>query len=198
MKVRSWSWRWREIREVGGPGSGRWRGWVERTVAVAHGWAVKGLVWPRTVAKDGWDGEGRWDGKGFVWKAGLVKRMVAVAGSRGTGSVCELSKFKRTLENLAKEYCNYTFVVLKHCYSWKNTRTLPCMLFEVNLYKNNARNWVTLCLFYLGENRESIWKSEDIQSGNLNCGRLFYANVADTPERRVDPKFRNSGVRSAG
>ena len=37
--------------------------------------------------------------------------------SRGTGSVCELSEFKRTLENLAKEYCNYTFVVPKHCYS---------------------------------------------------------------------------------
>ena len=36
---------------------------------------------------------------------------------RGTGSVCELSGFKRTLENLAKEYCNYTFVVPKHCYS---------------------------------------------------------------------------------
>ena len=42
-----------------------------------------------------------------------------------------------------------------------------------------------------------MWENgEDIQSGNLNCGRLFYANVADTPERRVNPKFRNSGVRS--
>ena len=99
---------------MGGDGVG-----VERTVTVAHGWAVKGLVWRRTVAKYGWDGEGRWDGKGVVCKAGLVKRMVAVAGSRGTGSVCELSEFKRTLENLAKEYCycNYTFVVPKHCYS---------------------------------------------------------------------------------
>ena len=37
--------------------------------------------------------------------------------SRGTGSVGELSEFKRTLENLAKEYCNCTFVVPKHCYS---------------------------------------------------------------------------------
>ena len=46
-----------------------------------------------------------------------MKRMVAVAGSRGTGSVWELSEFKRTLENLAKEYCNYKFVVPKHCYS---------------------------------------------------------------------------------
>ena len=36
---------------------------------------------------------------------------------RGTGSVCELSEFKRTLENPAKEYFDYTFVVPKHCYS---------------------------------------------------------------------------------
>ena len=39
---------------MGGDGVG-----VKRTVAVAHGWAVKGLVWRRTEAKDGWGGDGR-------------------------------------------------------------------------------------------------------------------------------------------
>ena len=58
----------------------------------------------------------------------LVKNLLRDPRGRGTGSVCDLSEFKRTLENLAKEYCNYTFVVPKR------------ILFELNLYKNNARN----------------------------------------------------------
>ena len=85
----------------------------------------------------------------------------------------------------------YKFVAVNH----RNVRCLMllnCFHARTMLEIESRR---VFC-FDVGDNCESGVKvGEDIQSGNLNCGRLFYANVADTPERRVNPKFRNSGAR---
>ena len=39
---------------------------------------------------------------------------------------------------------------------------------------------------------------EDIQSGKLICGRSCLCDSCHTPERRVNPKFRNTGLVVSG